>query len=228
MDGERVVFASQREGSWGLFSMAWDSAGDAERLMVIEEAQNLQPYGWSPDGGLLFEYSTAAGTYRDIGMLPVGAEGTWEPLLNTAANEQAPAISPDGQWIAYTSDRTGNREIYVERFPELGGEQLVSRGGGQHPVWSQDGRELFYLRFPNGLMAIPVEPGPNLQAGIAETLFDTAAYAGSLFVRHWDVSSDGRRLLMIRQTGAATSDGELEIVLIQNWFEELKRLVPID
>ena len=71
-DGERVVFASQREGSWGLFSMAWDGAGDAERLMVIEDAQNLLPYGWSADGALIFEYRTTAGTSQDIGMLPGG------------------------------------------------------------------------------------------------------------------------------------------------------------
>ena len=125
-DGERVVFASQREGSWGLFSMAWDGAGDAERLMVIEDAQDLQPYGWSPDGALLFQYLRAAGTSQDIGMLPVDGDGAWEPLLDTEADELAPAISPDGQWITYTSNRTGTREIYVQRFPELGGEQLVS------------------------------------------------------------------------------------------------------
>ncbi len=76
-------------------------------------------------------------------------------------------------------------------------------------------------------MAMPVEPGPDLQAGIAESLFDMAAYFGSPLHRHWDVSPDGRRFLMLRQTGAATNEGELEIVLIQNWFEELKARVPV-
>ena len=77
-------------------------------------------------------------------------------------------------------------------------------------------------------MAMPVEPGPNLQAGIAEPLFDMAKYLSQPFARQWEVSPDVRRLLMITQTGAETSGGELEIVWIQNWFEELKRLVPID
>ena len=227
-DGERVVFASQREGSWGLFSMAWDGTGDVERIMVIEEAERLRPYGWSPEGDLLFEYRETAGTHYDIGMLPVDGDGTWEPLIDTAANEHSPAISPDGQWVAYSSTRTGTQEIYVERFPELGGEQLISRGGGNHPVWSQDGRELFYeLSSASAPMAMPVEPGPNLQAGIAEPLFDMAKYLSQPFARQWDVSPDVRRLLMISRTGAATSSGELEIVWIQNWFEELKRLVPI-
>ncbi len=74
-------------------------------------------------------------------------------------------------------------------------------------------------------MAMPVEPGPNLQAGIAEPLFDMAAYSHQPFVRLWEVSPDSRRLLMIKQPGAVSDDGQLEIVWIQNWFEELKRLV---
>ncbi len=95
-----------------------------------------------------------------------------------------------------------------------------------YPVWSRDGRELFYNVFPGALMSTPVEPGPNLQAGITEPLFDMAAYYRTPSNRHWDVSPDGRRLLMIRPTGAATSNGELEIVWIQNWFEALQGLVP--
>ena len=149
-DGERVVFASPREGPWGLFSMAWDGTGDAERLMTVEDVQTLRPYGWSPDGALLFEFFPTSASV-DIGILPVDEDGRWEPLLDTEANERAPAISPDGRWIAYTSNRTGDREIYVERFPGLGGEQLISRDGGSYPVWSQDGRELFYPGFPISL-----------------------------------------------------------------------------
>ncbi len=82
-------------------------------------------------------------------MLPVNGDGSWEPLLDTEANEWAPAISPDGQWIAYVSDRTGSRAIHVERFPELGGEQVLSRDSGRYLVWSQDGRELFYSMIPD-------------------------------------------------------------------------------
>ena len=159
-DGERVVFASQREGSWELLSMAWDGTGDAERLMVIEDGSIISPYGWSADGALLFEYG-AANASRNIGILPVDGDGTWEPLLETEADERAPAVSPDGRWIAYDSNRTGTREVYVQRFPELGAEQLISRGGGIYPVWSPAGRELFYQRPGTGLMVVPVEPGPE-------------------------------------------------------------------
>ena len=232
VDGESVVFASQREGPWGLFSMAWDGTGDAERLMVIEDIQNLQqllPYGWSADGALLFEYVAANGS-SDIGMLPMDGDGTWEPLLDGDADEQAPAISPDGQWIAYTSDRTGTREVYVQRLPELGGEQLISRGGGMYPVWARDGRELVYQRPGAGLMVAPVAPGADLQVGVAEPLFDITPYYSTRFSRAWDLSPDGQQLLMITLGGGATTeaDAQTEIIVVQNWFEEVKERVPVD
>ena len=227
-DGERVVFASQREGSWGLFSMAWDGTGDVERLMIIDGAAALRPYGWSPDGALLVESVTSASDY-DIGILPLDGDGTWEPLLDTEDAERAPSISPDGQWIAYASDRTGTLEIYVERFPELSGEQLISRGGGDYPVWSQDGGELFYWNRATGLIVVPVESGANLRVGAAETLFDVGPYYDLGFSRPWDVSPDGRQLLMIGRPTASTTDPDehLGLVLVQNWFEELKERVPI-
>ena len=227
-DGERVVFGSNREGSFGLFSMAWDGTGDTERLIVIENVSNLRPYAWSPDGALLFETVSATGTSSDIGILPPDGDGTWELLVNTEASERGPAISPDGRWIAYASNQTGTWEIYVERFPELGAKQLLSRGGGDYPVWSQDGRELFY-RAPTGLMVMSIEPGPNLRAGVAETLFDPAAYYVPPYARHWEVSPDGQQLLMLKLLNGATTDadGQLEIILVQNWFEELKERVPV-
>ncbi len=97
-----------------------------------------------------------------------------------------------------------------------------------YPVWSQDGRELFYWNQETGLMVVPVESGSNLRVGVAETLFDVGTYFGEGSSRPWDVSSDGQRLLMIKQPSSATTDGELEIILVQNWTEELKRLVPVD
>ena len=228
-DGERVVFASDREGSLGLFSMAWDGTGDAERLTTVEDVVSLRPYGWSPDGAVLFEMVAGPASY-DIGILPLDGDGTWEPLLNTEANERSPVISPDGQWLAYVSDRTGTREIYVERFPELGGEQLISRGGGDYPVWSQDGRELFYVSPETGLVVAPVESGSTLRVGAPETLFDMDTYDAGTFSRPWDVSPDGEQLLMLKAAGEGTTEdqNQTEIIVVQNWFEELKRLVPVD
>ena len=233
LDGERVVFASQREGPWALFSKAWDGTGDAERLMVVQDSLDLQPSGWSPDGALLFEYRAASATNQDIGILAPDGDGAWTPLLATDDDERAPAISPDGQWIAYFSNRTGDREIYVARFPELGGEQLISRGSGSFPVWSQSGRELFYAVSGNALRVMPVEPGSNFRVATAEVLTDAGRYYGTGGLgrspRSWDVSPDGQRLLMLKSSGAVTteSNGQLEIILVQNWFQELTERVPV-
>ena len=224
MCGFQRVFSSNRDGPWGLYSKAWDRAGDAEHLMTIEDAEVIHPYGWSADGVLLFDYRRA-GSY-DVGMLSMDGDGTWEPLLDTEANEQVPAISTDGEWIAYTSDRTGTREIYIQRFPELGGERLISQGGGNYPLWSQDGRELIYRGLNGEVMAVPVTLGADLSIGSASQLFDGSAYFSSPANRHWDVSPDGQRFLMIKD--AITPNEPLELVAVQNWFEELKRLVPVD
>ena len=118
-DGTRVVFQSQRDGSRGLFWAADDSGG-IEYLMTFEDAGTLRPSGWSSDGDtLVFDYSEAD-TGSGIGLLSMEGERTWPPLIASEANENAPAISPNGQWIAYSSDETGERLIYLERFPRAG------------------------------------------------------------------------------------------------------------
>ena len=228
-DGQRVVFTSRREGSLGLYSMAWDGTGAVEHLVAIEDARSLRASSWSPNDVLLFEYVAAPSTSRDIGMLHANGKGTWEPLLATEASESAPSVSPDGKWVAYASDRTGPREIYVERFPNLGSSQLISRGGGDFPVWSRNGRELFYLSLEGRIVVIPIEFEPNLRLGAAETLVDTGMDSSSAdAVRDWDVSPDGQRLLLLTPPSPITTDpsGQPQIILVENWFEELKERMP--
>ena len=145
-DGERVVFQSERDGGRGLFWVAADGSGEVERLLTIDGAVTLRPHGWTPDGRtLVFDYAMPDTTRWNIGVLSMDGERTWEPLISTEANEQAPALSPDGQWIAYVSDETGERLVYVERFPQRGGKETISRVPSAHPMWSLDGRELFYV-----------------------------------------------------------------------------------
>ena len=165
----------------------------------------------------------------DIGVLSMDGERTWEPLISTEANEQAPALSPDGQWIAYTSDETGQRLVYVERFPQRGGKETISRVSSAHPTWSPDGRELFYITDGGDrLMVVPVESGQNLQVGEATVLFEGQYYdQGTL--RSYDVSPDGLRFLRIKEGVETTETGAApEVILVKNWVEELTRLVPTD
>ncbi len=227
LDGERVVFYSDREPA-GLFWVAADGSGEVEPLMTVDGAGYLRPYGWTPDGStLVFDY-VMPGTGTDIGVLSMEGERPWEPLIATAANEAAPTISPDGQWIAYTSDETGERLVYVERFPQRGGKETISRVSSAHPMWSPDGRELFYVTDGGRrLMVVPVEPGPSLQVGEATSLFE-GDYHTFPTTRSYDLSPDGQRFLRIKPPGAATTGTAVPAILVKNWFEELTRLVPID
>ena len=230
-DETRIVFQSQRDGARGLFWAAADGSGEVERLITIDDARTLRPYAWSSDGRtLVFDYSMAD-TGENVGVLSMEGERAWEPLLATEANEQAPAISPDGQWIAYTSDETGDRLVYVERFPQGGSRQTISRVASAHPTWSPDGRELFYIIAGGGrtrMMVVPVETGSTLRIGEATMLFESQYFIQS-FVRSYDISPDGHRFLMIKPSGSVTTDAQVgpRAILVKNWTEELKRLAPV-
>ena len=127
--------------------------------------------------------------------------------------------------MAYESDESDQLEIYVQRFPDLGQRVSVSTAGGRQPLWSRDGRELFY-RSRAGVMAVPVDTGPNFSAGEPEVLFEDR-YFLFLSRRTYDVAPDGQRFLMVKH-GDETGDDAVRIHLIQNWFEELNRLVPLE
>ena len=138
------------------------------------------------------------------------------------------AISPDGAWIAYENTVSGRPEIYVERYPQLGNRQPISTNGGRLPVWSRNSRELFFSSLDGRqILTVATQLGTTLVAGQPKALFDVALppiLGGS---RPYDLAPDGR-FLMIRRNQEDTSGGTSpEIVVVQNWFEELKRLVPV-
>jgi serine/threonine-protein kinase len=227
-DGERVVFGSNREGSWGLFWMKADGTGEVERLMTDDQVvASLSPYSWSPDAKMLVFHGIYPGRAPDIGVLSMEDRAA-ELRFQTEFVEAYAAVSPDGRWLAYMSNRSGQFEVYVERFPELGARRTISTGGGSVPLWSPDGRELFYLE-PSGtqLMAVPVTTGRDFNAGTPKVLFEGAFYIrpGS---SAYDITPDGKRFLIISQGTASTTESSEppNIIVVQNWLEELKRLVP--
>ena len=161
--------------------------------------------------------------------LDAGSEATF--LLNEPFNELNPVLSPDGNWMAYESDESGRFEIYVRPFPNVDDDLIqVSSAGGVTPLWSRDGRELFYLEpsDPLGLMAVLVESeGIDFAVGTKTRLIDWPYVGGGTqALRKYDVSPDGARFL-----GIAMSDvGDVtrpRIVMVQNWFTEIERLVPV-
>ena len=183
----------------------------------------------TPDGTrVVFHESTTSG----ISLMALALAGSRQvqPLVqNSFVNENA-AISPDGRWLAYESNASGKDEIYVRPFPDVGGGQvLISTAGGEQALWARNGRELFY-RAPDGaVMGVSVDAGAAFTTGTPKQLIDGQYYGGDTGPRAswrtYDVSADGR-FLMIKNPEQPQQTLAQRIIVVQNWTEELKRLVP--
>ena len=221
-DGKRVAFTSNRDGPINLYWKAADGSGLAERL--YESKDEPWPFSWSPDSRVLafMRWRTPPRNY-DIWMLPMEGEGGPEPFLATPFNECQAAFSPDGQWIAYVSDEVGRPEVYVRAYPGPGGKWPISTEGGIEPVWGPNAGELFYRSLHGKMMAVPVRLEPEFNAEKPKILFEDRFETVQSYVRNYDVSPDGKRFVMIQREHQSPPT---EIVVVLNWFEELKRLVP--
>jgi len=224
-DGKRIAFMSDRGGALTVFWQLADGSGGLERL--TDGQTTSVPFSWSPDGQLLAEVQVAAPTAPKISVLRLADRKAQRfQQTQTGAFEDAPQFSPDGHWIAYASDESGRREIYVQPYPGPGGKWQISTDGGNEPLWNHNGRELFY-RDGDKMMAVDVSTQSGFAAGKPRQLFEgpylknIVAYARP----NYDVSPDGQRFLMIKpveQQQAAPT----QINVVLNWTEELKRLVP--
>ena len=224
-DGRRVLFTSAREGERRLFLQSADGTGTAEPMpFATSGADALSPEGWTSDGRIVVTQQGATTTGFDIGILSASGERV-EPFLATRANEDSFTISRDGLWIAYESDSTGQYEVYVERFPGGGERRPISAPeGGEDPVWSQTGTELFYRRLKDkAMMAVPIVTTPTLSVGSPKVLFKGDYYDGG--GRHYDVDREGRRFLTFKDPAVSVGQAP-RLILVQHFFEELKRLVP--
>ena len=222
-DGQRIAFSSQQDGPPNLFWQAADGTGSVERL--LESTNSQFPTSFSPDGARL----VFGDTPNDIAVLALEDERQMTSLVQTTFSERSGEISPDGRWLAYESNESGQREIYVRPFPDIDtGRWQVSTGGGNHPVWARSGEELFYLAPDVAVMRVAVEGAATFRAGTPTRLFQgpyLGPGAGRGF-RTYDVSPDGQRFLMIKEGTPEESGAPPSLILVQNWTEELKRLVP--
>jgi serine/threonine-protein kinase len=235
-DGRRIAFASARadKATPNLYWQRADGTGEAERLTESRNPQS--PASWHPSGRFLAFHETDQQTRSDIMVLPMEGDETsgWKPgkpsaLLKSGFTEQHPAFSPDGRWLAYSSDESGRQELYVRPFPGPGGRWQVSTGGGSRPNWSRQRQELIFR-----------------VAGPLQQVLMVASYAveGDSFraekPRHWsrglvpavgpasrpfDLHPDGERIAMVK--GAESADEKRDhVVLVLNFFEELRRVAP--
>ncbi len=223
-DGTHVAVRSNRAGlPSAVYWQRADGSGGDEQLTTPALAADL-PLSFSPDGRLLAFIRADAKTQRDIWVQSL-PDKTRTPFLVTPATEGAARFSPDGRWIAYVSNESGRPEIYVQPYPGPGGKWQISTDGGIEPAWNPNGRELFY-RSNRRMMAVPVTTQPTFSAGRPAVLFE-GDYLASTFPLAgvtYDVTRDGQRFLMVKQNAASPT----EVNVVVNWFEELRRLVPVN
>jgi Tol biopolymer transport system component len=177
---------------------------------------------WSRDGKwLVARTSVNVQGGGDIYAMRPGLDSTPMPLLTTRFAEVAPTLSADGHWMAYVSDETGRREIYVVPFPNVSSAKWpLSTQGGTEPLWSHSGKEIFYRDGAGNLVSVAVTTSPTFSAGATTTLFPARDFVGNANNRGYDVSPDDKRFVFIRTVGGAIPD---KIVVVENWFEELKQ-----
>jgi serine/threonine-protein kinase len=227
-DGTRVTFGSSTTGNENLFLLPAEGAAIPRPLTkspLLHRASS-----WSPNGQVLaFVAAQINPTSYDILTLS-GEDQQAVPLLSSRFNESHPEFSPDGHWLAYASDESGRSEIHVRPYPGPGPTMVISTDGGTAPVWARNGQQLFYLApaQPAGkaalrMMAVAVELGTEISTGRPRALFETNLSPGAS-IRNYDVARDGRFLIV--QYHERPPIRPAQIVLVQNWLEELKRRVP--
>ncbi len=214
-DGNRIVFASNREGAFNLYQKLSSGAGNDELLLKSNTMQT--PSDWSLDGRFIIFSNVDPKTGYDLWFLPLFGDRKPKPFLATEFNEAHGVLSRDGRWMAYVSDESGRLEVYVRAFPQAGEKVQISTAGGDQPKWRRDGRELFYIAADKKLMAVEVNgAGPRFETGATKTLFETRVPTlGITDVRNsYVVTVDGQRFLINTLVSEGTG---MPMTVVLNW-----------
>jgi serine/threonine-protein kinase len=225
-DGKRLIFS---DGAASKNRIRWAPATGAGSIETLLEGEERYPTSVSQDGRLLAFYQVHPKTRRDLWILPLGGQEKPQAFFGTPFEDSAPMFSPDGHWVAYASNKSGQNEIYVRPYPAAGAQEYtISAGGGTEPLWAPSGRELFY-RHGNDLMKVAViVPAGALIAAPPVRLFSGQFVLDSSTTRtvaNYDISGDGKRFLMLK-TAAVSAAQSSPISVALNWTEELKQRVP--
>ncbi len=227
-DGRRIIFMSVRSGALNGYSQAADGTGTVERLTTSKHSQ--WPISITPDAATLFGFERRPPEMLDVVVAhsttpkrPGASASPAEPPARALFDGAFPEISPDGRYLAYKSDESGRDEVYVRPFPQVdGGRWQISTTGGTRAAWARSGRELFYINASMALIRVPVRTtgSRTFTMGAPAKVFD-ATYAEPNPSRHYDVSPDGQRFLMLKESVADPNATPASMVVVQNWFEEL-------
>ena len=231
-DGQFVTYVKNESGNYDAWQRRADGTGAPE--LLLDDERTLHQGRWSPDGEwMVFRTGGAARAARTgeadiVGFRP-GVDSAVTPLVATPEfAEQDPALSPDGRWLAYTSDETGRNEVYVKAFPNVDSTRVrVSTDGGYSPLWAHSGSELFFVDAGRrSLIAAEVETAQGFRVLQRETLF--VLETGVLVdpgVSIFEIAPDDQRFLMIRLTLTVPTGESGRFILVENWFEELRERV---
>jgi serine/threonine-protein kinase len=228
-DGRRLVFASNRAGTnYNLYRQSADGIGPVERLTESTDRQFASAV--SPDGTQVVFTQASPTTGEDV--MTVGLDGPHQvlALVQTPFDERNGIVSPDGRWLAYEANNTGTFEIYVQPYPDVTrGRWQVSTTGGTQPLWARGGHELFYFAPDGALMWVAVAGGPAWTAGVPTKVLEGRYVVSTSGVRqrNYDSASNGERFLMIKAASTDANGPQRQIVVVQHFDEELKRLVPV-
>jgi len=218
-DGRHLAYSV---ASHGLPEIHWkriDGFEGSERLVVGKSA--VFPGTMTPDGSELIYVMDNRDTGTDIMAVAMTAEHQTRPLLHEKYHEYQPTLSPDGRWLAYTSDETGHSEVFVRTYPDLMRKWQVSRDGGNEPCWTHNGRELFFRR-NNSYYNVPIKTVNDLTVGSPRLIFQGDYESGLPIFRGYEVSANDRSLILVRGTG----HGPHEIHVILKWTEMFKKSSP--
>lgn len=226
-DGKRIAYsiASTSVGV-EIYQKLSNGAGNEEALLKLPASvyRALFLCDWSPDERFIVYQTYDPKTKYNLWLLPLSGERQPAALFRTAFGHQQGQFSPDGKWLAYTSDESGKNEVYVQPFPLTGAKYQVSTGGGSHARWRRDGKELFYLGADYKLIAAPVHAGAGPASGFAsgslQQLFELRGLDSGAPRRYpYDVTADGQRFLV----SLPMSEAAAPITVVLNWTAEVKR-----
>jgi eukaryotic-like serine/threonine-protein kinase len=233
-DGKTIVFSSWDQATPGIYSIRADGAGEAQRLTELGGQVIIQyPFSISPDGKRLAFTQSGFGKPSEIWTAPIEGDrehprlGKAEAFLHSSFSEWDPAFSPDGRWLAYSSDESGNFEVYVRPFPGPGGKSQISTGGGSRPIWSRDGRKLFFVAPDSRIMlANYTAKGDDFftagkpQVWSQKNLIE----AGGNYT--YDLTPDGKRFAVVLNPYGTEERSTDSVIVLLNFFDELRRKVP--
>ena len=221
-DGDFIAFSSDRDGTFTVYQKSAGGAGEAEALLTPEQ-RGLASYGsaWSQDGRFLLYTASGPNASLDLWVFPLDGGQEAFPFLATEFREADGRFSPDARWIAYDGNQSGQSEVYIRPVPEADREWMVSTEGGSRPRWRADGKELYYIAPDRTLVAVPIEAGEAIKAGVPQPLFPTRIRSTNLgtHASAYDVTSDGQRFLIANQTEESRAQ---TLTVITNWRSKVQ------